>query len=96
MSALLIVDVVSREDPAGYERYKPLVPPTLHAFGAAYLARSGPVTVLEGECQPRRLVVVRFDDAETAKRWWTSPQYAQAKRLRQEATRTNMIVVEGV
>jgi uncharacterized protein (DUF1330 family) len=96
MSAFLIADVVSVDDPAGYDPYKPMVPPTLEAFDAAYLARSGPVTVLEGDWRSTRLVVVSFDSADAATQWWASPQYAQAKKLRQETTRTNMVVVEGV
>ena len=96
MVAYLIADVVNIRDDAAYDRYKPLVPPTLATFGARYLARSGTVQVLEGDWHPSRVVIVRFDSLERASDWWGSPQYANAKRLRQEASATNMIVVEGV
>jgi uncharacterized protein (DUF1330 family) len=96
MSAYLIADVVSIEDAAAYERYKPLVPPTLDRYGGEYLARSGPVTVLEGDWHPSRLVIVRFDRPERASEWWASPQYIGPKQLRQQATTTNMVIVEGV
>jgi uncharacterized protein (DUF1330 family) len=96
MSAYLIADVVSIEDAAAYERYKRLVPPTLDRYGGVYLARSGPVTVLEGDWHPSRLVIVRFDRLEQATEWWASSPYAGPKQLRQQATTTNMIVVEGV
>ena len=65
-------------------------------YGGVYLARSGPVTVLEGDWHPSRLVVVRFDRLERATEWWASWQYTGPKQLRQQATKTNMIVVEGV
>jgi uncharacterized protein (DUF1330 family) len=96
MAAYLIADVVTIRDDAAFDRYKPLVPPTLATFGARYLARSGAVQVLEGDWHPSRVVIVRFDSLERASDWWGSPRYAGAKRLRQEATTTNMIVVEGV
>ena len=51
---------------------------------------------LEGDWQPQRLVVVEFPSVEQARRWWNSSEYAEAKALRQAATNTRMVVVEGV
>ncbi len=96
MAAYLVADVTRVDDPALYDRYKPLVPPTLRAYGGTYLARSGPVTFLEGTWNPERIVIVRFDDVQQAMAWWASEEYRDAKCLRQEATATNLIVVEGV
>ena len=95
MPAYLIADVVTVHDADAYDRYRPLVPPTLERFGGHYLTRGGAVTVLEGDWHPSRIVIVRFDSARTATDWWRSPVYAEAKPLRQEAALTNMIVVEG-
>lgn len=96
MSGYLIADVVSVNDPALYDRYKPLVPQSMRAFGGSYLARSGEVTVLEGAWSPKRLVVVRFPSAARAVEWWSSGTYHEARDMRQAATETNMIVVDGV
>jgi len=96
MAGYLIADVTTVTDPALYERYKPLVPPTLRAFNGTYLARSGGVTVLEGRWQPERVVIVRFDSAARAMQWWASDHYRAARIMRQAAAETNMIVVEGV
>jgi uncharacterized protein (DUF1330 family) len=95
VSGYLIADVTAIHDPGLYERYQPLVPPSLRSFNGAYLARGGDVTVLEGSWHPRRLVIVRFDSAAQAAAWWESDQYRNARDMRQAATRTNMIVVEG-
>lgn len=40
--------------------------------------------------------LLRAISAEQARRWWESPEYAEAKRLRQETSTTDMIVVEGL
>jgi uncharacterized protein (DUF1330 family) len=96
MSAYLIADVTAVTDPGLYERYQPLVPPSLHPFNGTYLARGGDVTVLEGSWHPRRLVVVRFDSAARAAAWWDSDQYRDARRMRHAAAQTNMIIVDGV
>lgn len=95
MVAFVIVDI-EVHDPERYERYKELAPPSIHAHGGRYVARGGKVDVLEGTWSPKRCVVLEFPSAEAARRWWASPEYAEAKRLRQEIATTTMIVVEGL
>ena len=95
MPAYLIVDVAGIHDEQTYARYRQRVSPGLLAAGGQYLARGGPIETLEGDWQPTRIVLVRFDSAADARRWWSSPDYAELKRLRQESTRTNMILVDG-
>jgi uncharacterized protein (DUF1330 family) len=75
MSGYLLADVTAINDPRLYERYQPLVPPSLRAFNGTYLARGGDVTVLEGSWHPHRLVIVRFESAAQAAAWWDSGQY---------------------
>jgi len=95
MVAFVIVDIEVR-DPERYERYKELAPESIQLYGGRYIARGGKVDVLEGDWSPKRCVVLEFPSAEQARRWWASPEYAEAKRVRQESAATNMIVVEGL
>lgn len=95
MSAYVIVDV-DVHDPSLYEQYKALTPGTLAAYGGRFVVRGGAVETLEGDWAPGRIVVLEFADAARAKAWWASATYAEAKRLRQRAATTRMIVVEGV
>ena len=95
MAAFVIVDI-EVHDPQRYEHYKELAPPSIHAYGGRHVARGGKVDVLEGDWSPKRCVVLEFPSAEQARRWWESPEYAEAKRLRQETAATKMIVVEGL
>ena len=96
MAAYLVVDITSIHDDATYGRYRSQVSPQLEAAGGRYLIRGGSVEVLEGDWRPGRLVIVRFKSSEAARRWWSSPEYAALKGLRQASTLTNMILVEGV
>lgn len=48
------------------------------------------------EWQPKRLVLLEFPDLEAAKRFYESPEYQEAKRLREGAARFNMVAVEGL
>ena len=77
------------------EDYKKLSAPTVAQYGGRFLARGGKVDRLEGDWQPRRLVIIEFASAAQAHAWIDSPEYAGAKLIRQGASRSNLIVVEG-
>jgi len=95
MAAYVIVQI-DVHDTVTYERYKQLSGPSLVPFGGRFVVRGGAVTTLEGTWQPHRLVVVEFPDVATAQTWWASPEYAEAKALRQASASTEMLLVEGV
>ena len=95
MAAYVIVEI-NVIDRARYERYKTLVPPSLAAYGGRFVVRGGRTETIEGEWSPERLVVIEFPTLETARAWWNSPEYAEAKALRQATAKSQMIMVEGV
>ena len=95
MKAYIIVDV-SIHNPDRFEEYKKLTPASLVPFDGRFLVRGGPITRLEGEWNPTRVVVLEFPSKEKAQAWWSSDVYAPAKALRQSAAITNMIMVDGV
>ena len=95
MAAYNIVDI-DIHDPETYARYRELAPPSIAAYGGRYLARGGETHTLEGAWRPKRLVVLEFPDLDTARAWWASPEYAEAKALRHEAAHSEMLVVAGV
>ena len=95
MSAYVIAEV-EVTDPGKFEEYRKLVPPTIDAFGGRYVVRGGAIDGREGGWQPKRIVVIEFDDMERAKAWHDSDLYAPARALREASANTRMIVVEGV
>lgn len=94
MPAYIIVDV-DVKDAAAYEDYKKLTPGSLQPFDGKFIVRGGAVSPLEGDWNPSRIVVLQFPTMEKAKAWWSSEEYAPAKALRQSASSTQMIAVEG-
>jgi uncharacterized protein (DUF1330 family) len=68
-----------------YERYRAVSPNAIAAGGGRFIARGGEVVVLEGDWQPKRLVLLEFEDLGAAKRWYDSPEYQEARRLREGA-----------
>ncbi|MEA2164981.1 MAG: hypothetical protein QOK37_3108 [Thermoanaerobaculia bacterium] len=95
MSALIIVDMEVL-DPVRYEDYKRLASEAIARYGGRYLVRGGQSEVLDGPWQPGRLVVLEFESVAQAKAWRDSPEYAAAKKVRDECARANMVVVEGL
>lgn len=95
MAAYLIVNV-DVKDPVRYQDYIKAVPPTLASFGGRFIVRGGRAERLEGSFEPKRIVVIEFRDADTARAWWNSDDYAAPKALRQATAATDLILVEGV
>jgi uncharacterized protein (DUF1330 family) len=94
MKAYIIVDV-NITDPVRYEEYKKLTPGSLAPFEGKFVVRGGVTETLEGDWKPGRIVVLEFPSVEKAKAWWSSDGYAPAKAIRQSASITRMILVEG-
>ena len=84
------------KDPVRYEDYKKMSPISIQKFGGRFVARGGKVEVLEGDWQPKRMVLIEFPTVERAKEWWASDDYAPAKQLRQSTSIGDLIVIEGV
>ena len=94
--AAYVITVIEVNDPAGFARYRDMVVGTIDPFGGRYIARGGAIQTLEGDWQPQRVVIAEFPSAEQARAWWDSPAYAAAKAQRQQSSRTEMIIVEGI
>ncbi|MBO9368500.1 MAG: DUF1330 domain-containing protein [Chloroflexi bacterium] len=95
MPAYVIADI-EITDAELYKEYVKLAPAAVALYGGRYLARGGHTEVLEGDWQPRRLVILEFESVEKAKAWLNSPEYAPARALRQRSARSNLVVIEGV
>jgi len=95
MPAYVIADV-EVTDPALYEEYRKGVPATIAAHGGRYVARGGAVEVLEGDWIPRRAVILEFPSVERIKAWYDSPEYRPLREIRQRASNSRLVVIEGM
>ena len=77
-------------DPVLYEEYKRLATASIATYGGRYLVRGGATEVLDGDWSPRRLVVVEFESVEKVKSWRNSPEYAEAKKIRDACARPSV------
>jgi len=95
MPAYIISDVTVK-DRAAFEEYRTRAAPTIAAYGGRYLVRGGEVEAFEGTWLPRMFIIAEFPDREAARRWYRSPEYAQALAFRDAGLTRNLILVEGV
>jgi len=95
MPAYVIVEV-DVTNPERYEQYKAATPAAVAAGGGRYIVRGGDLTVLEGDWEPARLVVLEFEDLAAAERWYESDAYQAAKKLREGGATMRMIAVQGL
>jgi uncharacterized protein (DUF1330 family) len=95
MSAYMILDI-EVHDPEQYDAYKAGAAASVEQYGGRYLVRGGQVTPMEGGWEPSRVVVLEFPSAERLHEWAASPEYRAVAPLREQATHTRSIVVEGV
>jgi uncharacterized protein (DUF1330 family) len=96
MSAFLVVDT-DLTDPAHYELYKQQARPIAEQYGGQYLARGGAMDFLETDLwQPHRMVLIRFDSADQARRFYNSPEYQAVLPIGRQAARRTVIILEGL
>ena len=96
MSAYMIIQIkITRKE--GWSLYRDAVGPLTRRFGGRYLVAGGAkVDVLEGSHDGRSLVVFEFPSVDAIHRFWSSPEYAEVKKLREGLAELDVWAVPGV
>ena len=95
MSAYLVAQV-QIEDRDEYRKYEAGFIQILQRFEGELLAIDDEAQVLEGEWPYTRTVVLRFADADAARRWYDSPDYQTLARHRFRAASANIVLARGL
>lgn len=69
--------------------------PTLEAHAVKVLALDETPTMIEGEAEFPRTVILEFDNADAFHRWYNSPEYQAAREYRLAASVGTFILVNG-
>jgi uncharacterized protein (DUF1330 family) len=94
MAAYIIADITVT-DRDGFEKYREAVPAVIAAHGGRYVVRGSKRTTLEGTSSSSRLVILEFPDMERLEAFWSSPDYAPLKTLRQNTSTCRIEAVTG-
>ena len=79
--------------PDAMKGYGPLIVASVKKHGGKYLARGARPQVLE--CGPaHNMLIIEFENADAALRWYASPEYQAAKAVRQGNSNLRLLLVE--
>ena len=95
MAGYVIVEI-EVTDPVGYEEYKKMAGATVAKYGGKYIVRGGASETLEGDWQPKRIVILEFESVQRAKDWLNCAEHEEPRRMRHRTAKTKMVVVEGI
>ncbi|RED11217.1 DUF1330 domain-containing protein [Pontivivens insulae] len=94
MSAYIIARI-EVTNPEAYMKYASQTVALAEKFGGTFLVKAGPMKQLEGD-GPERHVVIQFPDMERAERFYASDEYAQILPIALNASKRDLVLVEGV
>jgi uncharacterized protein (DUF1330 family) len=94
MPAYIIAEV-NVTNPQGYDSYRPLAGASVAQYGGKFVVRGGKAELIEGTQEPARLVVIEFADTDAARRWYNSPEYQGALKIRLANSTGRVVLVEG-
>ncbi|WP_241613059.1 DUF1330 domain-containing protein [Rosenbergiella epipactidis] len=84
------------EDPKALNPYLEKVEETYKAFGGEMLVQGGELEVIEGNEPKGKLVILKFDSMQTAKKWYQSEAYQAIIHHRHAGSRADGWLVEGL
>lgn len=79
-----------------YREYMKLTPAIVEKYGGQFIIRGGEKVVLEGPEISDRIVMLKFDSVDTARRMYNSDEYQAAIKVRAGAAEASFIVMEGL
>jgi uncharacterized protein (DUF1330 family) len=93
--AFAIIDISDITDPEVFSRQLlPKSTATLVPFGGQYVIRTDNITGIDGT-PPKRLIVIAFNNPQTAKAWVGSAAEKEIGALRMKSTRSRVFIADG-
>lgn len=82
-------------DKEAFEKFKEMAGPAIAEYGGRVLVRNPAADHREGDLRGAA-VVIEFDDIDGARRFYESDAYTAARAVRELASETDLMLVEGV
>ena len=94
MPVYLIIEITILDQEL-YAEYSTQVMALVERYGGRYLIRGGEVVSVTGAWRPERIVLVQFETRDLVEDFLASPEYQALIPLRQRASSSRAIIVEG-
>lgn len=96
MPAYMIVTAKIADRDAFINGYGIAAAALIEQFGGKYVLRGPGAELLEGDFgEGASMVISEWPDKESVKRFWNSPEYAEAKKLREGVADVQVLVIEA-
>ena len=82
-------------DKEGFEKFKEMSGPVISEYGGKVLVRNPSPDVREGS-DSGLAIVIEFENIEGARKFYESDKYKEARAVRELASDTELILVEGM
>ena len=93
MSAYVIA-LATIKDPEKLKEYGAIAGPSIKAAGGELISAAQVSEVLAGSFDHQRAVMIRFENAQAARDWYTSETYQSAIPIREQAMDATFILAE--
>ena len=91
--AIFQINITNQEN---YKEYLNQVTTIVKKHQGDYIVRGGKSDVVLGKWDYQRTVVVKFPSYEAAIQWYNSEDYAPIKKIREDNSEGNCIIIEGI
>jgi uncharacterized protein (DUF1330 family) len=96
MPAYMIVTAAIRDREAFIAGYGAAAAALIPKFGGEYMLRGPGAECLEGQFgEGASMVISKWPDRAAAKAFWNSPEYAEAKKLREGLADVQVLLIDG-
>lgn len=86
---------ITINDPENYPKYIAAGAEAFKTVNAKFLVKGGKYETLEGSSRERH-VIIEFESYDQAVKYYHSPEYQAAAKLRQAYADSEVVIVEGV
>jgi len=91
--ATYVIGEVEVTKPEALAGYGAVIARAVEKFGGKYLAHGAKPYVLEGG-PAHNMLIIEFANVDIALSWYNSPEYAEAKAIREGASNLRLVVVD--
>ena len=102
MSAYIIlqINIINKEpyiiNKEPYKEYLKKVTPIVKKYWGKYIARGGSYKIMLGKWDYERTVIIKFSTFDNAITWYNSSEYSPVKKIREDNSEGNAIIIEGL
>ena len=94
MTSYFIIQI-NVKNSENYKEYIEKVTPIVKKFRGEYIVRGGRSENVEGIWPYQRTVILKFPTYEMVKKWHNSEEYKPIRKIREDNSECNAIIIEG-